>query len=53
MSVKPFKLCRVCGKNYCLSGYCSFCRDKDATARTIVTREKMDREKFSKEGEQI
>jgi hypothetical protein len=41
--VKPLKLCRVCGKNYCLSGYCSFCRDKDATARTIAAREVMDR----------
>jgi hypothetical protein len=42
-TVKPLKLCRKCGKNYCLSGYCSFCRDKDATARTIAAREVMDR----------
>jgi hypothetical protein len=47
-TVKPLKLCRRCRKNYCISGYCQFCRDKDSTARTIAAREKMDREKFSK-----
>lgn len=47
--VKPLKLCRKCGKNYCISGYCSFCRDKDEREATIAAREKMDKEKFSKE----
>jgi hypothetical protein len=42
-AVKPFKLCRVCGKNYCESGYCSECRTKDATRATIAVREVMDR----------
>ena len=42
--MKPFKLCRVCKVNYCATGYCSECRTKDATARTIKAREKMDRE---------
>jgi biotin synthase-like enzyme len=41
--IKPLKICRVCGKNYCVSGYCSFCRDKDSTAATIKSREIMDR----------
>jgi hypothetical protein len=45
--VKPLKLCRVCHINYCLSGYCQYCRDKDATERTIKAREKMDRDKFA------
>jgi hypothetical protein len=44
--MKPFKLCRVCKKNYCISGYCSECRTKDASAATIKAREVMDREKF-------
>jgi hypothetical protein len=42
-TVKPLKLCRKCKVNYCLSGYCSFCRDKDATKATIAAREVMDR----------
>jgi len=41
--MKPFKLCRVCGKNYCESGYCSECRTKDDTRATIAAREVMDR----------
>lgn len=41
--MKPFKLCRVCKVNWCATGYCSECRAKDATARTIKAREKMDR----------
>lgn len=45
MGVKPLKLCRKCRVNYCLSGYCSFCRDKDSTAKTIAAREKMDKKK--------
>lgn len=45
-TVKPLKLCRVCKVNYCISGYCSFCRDKDATAATIKAREEMDRATF-------
>jgi hypothetical protein len=49
-TVKPFKLCRKCGKNYCLSGYCSFCRDKDATAATIKAREEMDKAAGEKAG---
>ena len=44
--MKPFKLCRVCGKNYCESGYCSECRTKDDTRATIAAREVMDREAF-------
>jgi hypothetical protein len=45
-SIKPLKLCRKCGKNLCLSGYCSFCRDKDERAATIKAREEMDRKAF-------
>jgi hypothetical protein len=41
--MKPFKLCRVCKKNYCESGYCSECRTKDATKATIAAREVMDK----------
>lgn len=40
--MKPFKLCRVCGLNYCESGYCSECRTKDDTRQTITAREVMD-----------
>jgi hypothetical protein len=46
--MKPFKLCRVCGKNYCESGYCSECRTKDATRATIAAREVMDRKASEK-----
>lgn len=42
-TVKPFKLCRVCGLNYCESGYCSECRTRDASKATIAAREVMDR----------
>ena len=41
--VKPLKLCRVCKKNYCLSGYCQFCREKDERAATIEAREETGR----------
>ena len=39
--MKPFKQCK-CG-TLCRTGYCSECRAKDAAARTIMAREKMDR----------
>jgi hypothetical protein len=42
-TVKPFKQCK-CGR-LCATGYCSECRTKDDTARTIKAREVMDRKK--------
>jgi hypothetical protein len=39
--MKPFKLCK-CGR-LCATGYCSECRTKDATARSIRIRERMDK----------
>jgi hypothetical protein len=44
----PFKQCK-CG-TFCATGYCSECRAKDSTARTIKAREKMDREAMKKNG---
>lgn len=44
--MKPFKQCK-CGR-LCATGYCSECRTKDDTARTVAAREKMDREAFKK-----
>jgi hypothetical protein len=41
--MKPFKKCK-CGR-LCATGYCSECRTKDDTARTIKAREVMDRKK--------
>lgn len=41
--MKLFKQCK-CG-TFCATGYCSECRAKDAAARTIKAREKMDSER--------
>jgi hypothetical protein len=48
--MKPFKLCRVCGLNYCESGYCSECRTSDAARATIAAREVMDKAAGEKAG---
>ncbi|RCX20919.1 hypothetical protein DFR58_101121 [Anaerobacterium chartisolvens] len=38
---RPFKYCK-CG-TLCATGYCSECRARDATVKTIAARERMDR----------
>ena len=30
-----FKLCRKCGVNYCETGYCCHCREKDKSEKYI------------------
>jgi hypothetical protein len=49
--MKPFKQCK-CGR-LCATGYCSECRTKDDTVRTIKAREIMDRKKEANKVEQF